>query len=109
MVCGPSDDLWLLVPKISPLQGLPGGSVVKNLPANAGDGGSIPDLERSHMMQSNQARVPQLLSLYPGAWELQLLKPKHSGARAPKLECNPCSPQLEKKPTQQQRTAQPNK
>ena len=27
--------------------GLPGGSVVKNLPANAGDAGSIPGLERS--------------------------------------------------------------
>ena len=31
-----------------PLQGFPGGSVVKNPPANAGDTGSIPDLERSH-------------------------------------------------------------
>ena len=27
--------------------GFPGGSVVKNLPANAGDTGSIPGLERS--------------------------------------------------------------
>ena len=27
--------------------GFPGGSVVKNLPANAGDAGSIPGLERS--------------------------------------------------------------
>ena len=39
--------------------GLPGGSVVKNLPANAGDTGSVPDLGRSHMPQSNQAHVPQ--------------------------------------------------
>ena len=31
----------------------PGGSVVKNLPAHAGDMGSIPDLGRSHMLQSN--------------------------------------------------------
>ena len=53
MVCGPSDDLWRLVPKISPLQGLPDGSVVKTLPANSGDTGSIPGLERSHMLQSN--------------------------------------------------------
>ena len=30
-------------------QGFPGGSVVKNLPASAGDMGSIPDLRRSHM------------------------------------------------------------
>ena len=33
--------------------GLPGGSVIKNPPANAGDTGSIPDLGRSHMPQSS--------------------------------------------------------
>ena len=33
--------------------GFPGGSVVKNLLANAGDMGLIPDLGRSHMPQSN--------------------------------------------------------
>ena len=31
----------------------PGGAVVKNLPANAGDTGSIPGLGRSHMPRSN--------------------------------------------------------
>ena len=31
----------------------PGGSVVKNPPANAGDMGLIPDPGRSHMLQSN--------------------------------------------------------
>ena len=31
----------------------PGGSVVKNLPANAGDTGSSPGLGRSHMPWSN--------------------------------------------------------
>nr|MDK8076123.1 hypothetical protein [Aerococcus urinae] len=35
------------------VRALPGGSVVKNLPANAGDTGLIPDLGRSHMPQSN--------------------------------------------------------
>ena len=35
------------------LMGFPGGSVVKNLPANAGDMGSIPDLGRCHLLQSN--------------------------------------------------------
>ena len=40
----------------------PGGTVVKNLPANAGDTGSIPSLGRSHMLRSNKTRVPQLLS-----------------------------------------------
>ena len=33
--------------------GLPGGSVVKNLPVNAGDTGSIPDPERFHMQWSS--------------------------------------------------------
>ena len=33
--------------------GFPGGSVEKNLPANAGDTGLIPDPGRSHMPQSN--------------------------------------------------------
>ena len=31
----------------------PGGTVVKNLPANAGDMGSIPGLGRFHMPRSN--------------------------------------------------------
>ena len=31
----------------------PGGAVVKNPPANAGDTGSIPGPGRSHMLQSN--------------------------------------------------------
>ena len=35
------------------IRGLPGGSVVKNLPASAGDVGSIPGLGRSHLLQSN--------------------------------------------------------
>ena len=33
------------------LQGFPGGAVVENLPANAGDTGSSPGLGRSHMPQ----------------------------------------------------------
>ena len=35
------------------IQGFPGGAVVKNLPANAGDTGSSPGLGRSHMPRSN--------------------------------------------------------
>ena len=33
----------------------------KNLPAKAGDMGSIPDLERFHLLQGDQAHAPQLL------------------------------------------------
>ena len=35
------------------LEGFPGGSVIKYPPANAGDMGLIPGLERSHMLWSN--------------------------------------------------------
>ena len=35
------------------LEGFPGGLVVKNLPCNAGDTGSIPGLGRSHMPRGN--------------------------------------------------------
>ena len=35
------------------LEGFPGGTAVKNLPANAGDTGSSPGLGRSHIPQSN--------------------------------------------------------
>ena len=35
------------------LEGFPGGAVVKNLPANAGDTGLIPGPGRSHMLGSN--------------------------------------------------------
>ena len=45
------------------LRGFPGGAVVENLPADAGETGSSPGLGRSHMPQSNWAREPQLLSL----------------------------------------------
>ena len=35
------------------IQGFPGGAVVKNPPANAGDTGSSPGPGRSHVPQSN--------------------------------------------------------
>ena len=54
--------------------GFPGGAVVTNPPANAGDMGLIPGPGRSHMLWSNKARAPQLLSLRPRAREPQLLK-----------------------------------
>ena len=44
-------------------QGFPDGSVVKSLPANAGDRGSIPDPGRPHMLGGNQAH--SLCSLEP--------------------------------------------
>ena len=50
----------------------PGGAVVKNLAANAGDMGSSPGWGRSHMPWSNKAHAPQLLSLLSRAREPQL-------------------------------------
>ena len=41
--------------------------MVRNPPANAGDLVLIPDSERSFLLQSNQAHMPQLLSLCSAA------------------------------------------
>ena len=40
-------------------QDVPGGSVVNNPPANAGDMGSLPHLGRSHMLGNSEAGAPQ--------------------------------------------------
>ena len=53
--------------------GFPGGAVVENLPANAGDTGSSPGLGRSHMPRSSWAREPQLQ--VSGACALQQERP----------------------------------
>ena len=74
----------------------PGGAVVENPPANAGDTGSILGPGRSHMPQSNEAHVPQLLSLSSRAREPQLLSPRAATteARAPRAH----APQKDKPP-----------
>ena len=43
--------------------------MVMNPPANAGDMGLIPDAGGSHMLRSNQAHAPQLLSLHAATTE----------------------------------------
>ena len=84
-------------------QGFPGGAVVENPSANAGDTGSIPGPGGSRMPQSSWARVPQLLSLHSRACEPQLVSPRAAaakahapGARAPQWERPPqwkaCAP-----------------
>ena len=88
------------------VQDLPGGSVVENLPANAEDMGSIPDPGRSHMLQSNWACAPQLLSLCSRAHALQQEKPLQWEACELQLESSPCSPQ-EKSPCSSKDPAQP--
>ena len=41
-----------------PGRDFPGGTMVKNLLASAGDTGSIPGLRRLHMPQGNEAHAP---------------------------------------------------
>ena len=60
----------------------PGGPVVKNLPVNAGDTGSIPGPGRSHMPLGNQALVMQLLK--PGRLEPRLCNRRSHGNEEPK-------------------------
>ena len=58
------------------IAGFPGGSVVKNLPAKAGDSGSISDLGRSTgegigypLQYSGASLVAQLVKNLPAMWE----------------------------------------
>ena len=87
----------------SHLLGFPGGAVVENLPANAGDMGSNPCLGRSHMPQSNWAREPQLLSLR--VWSLCSTTREAAIVRGPRtvMKSGPRSPQLEKALAQKRR------
>ena len=84
-------------------QGFPGGAVVENLPANAGDTGSSPGLGRSHVPRSNWAREPELLSLH--VWSLCSATREALIVRGPctAMKSGPRSPQLEKALAQKQR------
>ena len=83
--------------------GFPGGAVVENLPANAGDTGSSPGLGRSHMPRSNWVREPQLLSLR--VWSLCSATREAAIVRGPRtaMKSGPRLPQLEKALAQQRR------
>ena len=83
--------------------GFPVGTVVENLPANAGDTGSSPGLGRSHIPQSDWAREPQLLSLR--VWSLCSATREAAIVRGPRTEMKngPHLPQLEKALTQKPR------
>ena len=83
--------------------GFPGGTVVENLPANAGDTGSSPGLGRSHMPRSNQAREPQLPSLH--VWSLCSATRETAMVRGLRtaMKSGPRLPQLETALAQKQR------
>ena len=77
-------------------KGFPGGAVVDNLPANAGDTGSSPGLGGSHMLRSKEAREPQLLSLR--IWSLCSATREAATVRGPRtaMKSGPHLPQLER-------------
>ena len=84
-------------------EGFPGGAVVENLPANAGDTGSSPGLGRSHMLRSNWARELQLLSLR--VWSLCSATREAATVRGPctVMKTGPRLSQLEKALAQKRR------
>ena len=85
-------------------EGFPGGAVVENLPANAGDTGSSPGLGRSHMPRSNWARKPQLLSLR--VWSLCSATREAAIVRGPRtaMKSGPRLPQLRESPRAETKT-----
>ena len=99
--------LWIRNLKFSEVKklvrGFPGGAVVENLPANAGDTGSSPGLGRSHMPRSIWAREPQLLSLR--VWSLCSATREAAIVRGPHtaMKSGPRLPQLEKALAQKRR------
>ena len=101
--CKPSRGGHCLPIKNAVFGGFPGGAVVENLPANAGDTGSSPGLGRSHMPWSNWAREPQLLSLR--FWSLCPATREAVTVRGPHttMKSGPCLPQLEKALAQKRR------
>ena len=84
-------------------KGFPGGAVVENPPANAGDTGLSPGLGRSHMPRSGWAREPQLLSLR--IWSLCSATREAAMVRGPRtvMKSGPHLPQLEKALAQKRR------
>ena len=85
------------------IEGFPGGAVVENLPANAGDTGLSPGLGRSHMPRSSWAHEPQLLSLC--VWSLCSATREAAIVRGPHtaMKSGPHLLQLEKALAQKQR------
>ena len=86
-------------------ESFPGGSVVKNLPDNAGDMGSIPGLSWSHMCATATGLVPQGVGAAaaaagtPRARALQQGEAPQQEAHALRAESSPHSPQPEKSHT----------
>ena len=85
------------------MMGFPGGAVVENLPANAGDMDLSPGLGGSHMPWSNWAHEPQLLILH--GWSLCSATREAAMVRGPctAMKSGPRLPQLERALAQKRR------
>ena len=93
-------------------QDCPGGPVAKNLPANAGDTGSFPGRGRSHVPWGQLRLCATITKPVLESPQAQPLRPRSlrftreaTTMRSPQttMKSCPCSPQLEKARTQQQR------
>ena len=95
---------WKTVPQIKNKWAwdFSGSTVVKNLPANAGDTGLIPGPGRSRMPRGNYAHRTQVLCLSPRA-RVPQEKPLQWEAHAPQLESSLCLSQPGKACVQPQR------
>ena len=90
---GHAEDVWAVfsTPSQKFLRNFPGGAVVENPPLNAGDTGWSPGPGGPHMLRSNRAHAPQLLSLRSRAREPQLLSPHATTTEPARLEPMLCN------------------
>ena len=91
------------------IRDFPGGTVNKNLPANAGDMCLISAPRRFHLSRGNQAGAPQLLSLHSPAPAPQGLCSTAREAAPMRslwttMKSSPCLLQLEKARAEQRRS-----
>ena len=73
--------------------------MVKNLPANEGDTGLIPDLGGSHMSRNNGASVTQLLTLHTLEPVLHKRSSSIATRKEPPLSANRKEPVQQRRPS----------
>ena len=110
-------DYHILKSKITgQLLGFPGGSVIKNPPANSGDTGSIAGAEGSHMPSSKCKSIChscRACALEPGTTTTEACKPKspvalqQEGSPAHHNSSSPHSPPLQESPRRNKDPAEP--
>ena len=81
----------------------PGGAVVKNPPANAGDTDLSPGAGRFHMPQSDLSPCTTTGPVCHNYWRPRTYSPCSARREATATKSRPCSPKLEKARAQQRR------